>query len=392
MSPDFVRAGFIPLVDCAPLAIAREIGFAEEEALSLDLAPAPSWSALRDQLVLGQIEAAHMLAPVPVAMALGLGGMQARLDAVAVMSVNGNVVGVSSRLADRLEVQGHAFDFSDAEAAGHMLLRAAEGRLRMGVPFPFSMHAELLYHWLGALGLPSPQGLDVHTVPPPRMAAALAHSEIDAFCVGEPWGSIAVEEGHGALLLPGCAIWAGAPEKVLAVRHEWTEEARETTLRLIRAMWRAQRWLAQPENLSTASEVLARPAYLDMSADIVERAMRGHLVITPGGKRRDVSGFLRFFDGAAGFPWRSQAAWIADRLAARMGLNRHAATETGRSVYRSDLYRAALDQTSADLPGASEKLEGAIPAPTPVASQRGTLTLERDTFFDGAIFDPSPSD
>lgn len=389
MSTEPIRAGFMPLVDCAPLAIAREIGFAEEEAISLDLAPAPSWSALRDQLALGQIETAHMLAPVPVAMALGLGGMQARLDAIAVMSINGNVVGVSARLANTLLAAGHTFDFADARGAGRALLQAAEGRLRMGVPFPFSMHAELVYHWLGALGLPSPQGLDVRTVPPPRMADALANAEIDAFCVGEPWGSIAVEGGHGALLLPGHAIWAGAPEKILAVRHDWAENKPDTTLRLIRALWRAQRWLAQPDNLSTASDVLARPAYLDMSADIVERAMTGTLIITADGKRRHVSGFLRFFDGAAGFPWRSQGAWIADRLAARTGLDRHAAADAGRMVFRSDLYRAALQHTTADLPGASEKLEGAIPAPTPVASQRGTLTLERDSFFDGAVFDPS---
>ncbi|MEM1432014.1 MAG: ABC transporter substrate-binding protein [Pseudomonadota bacterium] len=392
MSAVEIRAGFIPLVDCAPLAIAHEIGFAEEEGLSLVLSSAPSWSALRDELALGQIEAAHMLAPVPVAMALGLGGMPAQVDALAVLSVNGNVVGVSKDLAGKLSALGHGFDFADASRAGLALMRATEGRLRIGVPFPFSMHAELVYYWLAALGMTVPQGLDVRTVPPPRMADALADGEIDAFCVGEPWGSIAVEGGHGALLLPGASIWAGAPEKVLAARRDWIAAHPGLSEQLIRAVWRAQRWLARPENLSTASDVLARPAYLNMSAEIIERALTGHLVVTADGQQRRVAGFLRFFDGAAGFPWRSQAVWMADRLAARTGLDRLEAALAARSVYRADLYRSALAPTMADLPGASEKLEGAILEVTPVASQRGTLMLTRDAFFDGAVFDPDLRD
>lgn len=384
-----VQCGFIPLVDSAPLVIAREIGFAEEEGIALHLSPAPSWSALRDQLAIGQIDAAHMLAPVPVAMALGLGGMPAKLDVLCLMSVNGNVIGVSNELADKLRAAGHDFGFASAREAGSALREVMEGRLRIGVPFPFSTHAELVYYWLNAMGLPSPEGLDVRTVPPPQMADALSRHEIDAFCVGEPWGSIAVEEGHGSLLLPGAAIWAGAPEKVLAVRQDWTTENLDVAHRLIRAVWRAQRWLYQHDNLSTASEVLARRTYLNMSADIIERAMTGNIIVDGTGSNRRVRGFLRFYEGAAGFPWRSQAVWLADRLAARMGLDRAEAAAAARSVFRTDLYRAALNSTSADMPGASEKVEGTNPHLTPVASQRGTLVLEPDGFFDGAIFDPA---
>ncbi|MEO1681080.1 MAG: ABC transporter substrate-binding protein [Pseudomonadota bacterium] len=392
MSTVTLEAGFIPLVDCAPLAIAREIGFAEEEGLNLELSPAPSWSSLRDQLALGQIDAAHMLAPVPIAMALGLGGLPADIDALAIMSINGNVVGVSEAIAARLDTQDYGFDFEDATIAGKALMATTQGRLRVGVPFPFSIHAELVFHWLGALGMRVPQELDVRTVPPPQMAQALANGEIDAFCVGEPWGSIAVEGGHGALLLPGAAIWAGAPEKVLAARRDWVEADRARAEQLIRAVWRAQRWLARPENLSTASDILARSDYVGVSADVIERALTGQLVVTADGRRRHVPGFLRFFDGAAGFPWRSQALWIADRLAGRTGLDRSMAARSARRVFRSDLYRAALDRTTADLPGASEKVEGAILEPTPVASQRGTLTLARDAFFDGTVFDPEHSE
>ncbi|HEX9859366.1 MAG TPA: ABC transporter substrate-binding protein, partial [Paracoccaceae bacterium] len=143
-----LNAGYIPLLDAAPLIVARDLGFAEEERLALRLTPAPSWSTLRDMLVFGQIEAAHMLAPVPVAMALGLGGVATRVDAVQVLSVGGTVIGVSRALAARMRGAGHGFDFADAGSAGRALIAATGGRLRIGVPFPFSMQAELMYFWL----------------------------------------------------------------------------------------------------------------------------------------------------------------------------------------------------------------------------------------------------
>ena len=383
-----LNAGFIALVDAAPLIIAHELGFAEEEGLDLNLRKAPSWSTLRDLLALGQIEAAHMLAPTPVAMALGLGGMTTRLDALSVLSVNGTVIGVSPALAATLRRQGFGFDFADAGAAGRALIATGQ-RLRIGVPFPFSMHAELLYYWLSSLGLPAPQALDIRTVPPPLMAQAMAAGEIDAFCVGEPWGSIAVETEVGELLLPGAAIWGFAPEKVLAVRHDWAEADPDLTGRLMRAVWQAGRWLGSPGNSTTASEILSRPAYLGVPSEVIDRALSGRLVISPRGEQRLVPHFLEFFSGAATFPWKSQAAWIGAQIAARMGLDRADAVNRARAVFRSDLYRLNLAKTTADLPGASEKLEGSLSRETAVSSDSGKLVLMPDRFFDGRIFAPS---
>lgn len=389
MSTVLLNAGFIPLVDAAPLIIARELGFAEEEGLELALRSAPSWSTLRDMLVLGQLEAAHMLAPVPVAMALGLGGLNTRIDALMVLSVNGNAIGVSTALAGRMRAAGHDFDFKDARKAGAALIAACEARPRIGVPFPFSMHAELLYRWLGAMGISVPQELSVKTVPPPLMAEAMAEGEIDAFCVGSPWGSIAVENGVGELLLPTSAIWNYAPEKVLAVRHDWTENEPDLTRRLMRAVWRAGRWLDEPANRMTTAEILSRPEYLNVSSEVIDRALTGRMVISPRGEIRDVERYLRFTDHAASFPWRSQAVWIATQMAARMGLDRDAATKVAGGVFRSDLYRMHLRDLGVELPGASERLEGAIDQMTPASAESGTLILAPDVFFDGQIFDPS---
>lgn len=380
-----LRIGFVPLVDAAPLIVAEAMGFAEEEGLELDLVAAPSWSALRDLLAQGTVAAAQMLAPVPVALALGLGGA-ARFDVLSVLNLNGNAIGVSGALAARM--QDHGFGLDDARAAGIAMLSAARPGLRIGVPFAFSMHRELVEYWLEGLGLPQAADVEIVTVPPPLMPDALAAGEVDAFCVGEPRGSVAVDRGAGHLLLPTCAIWAAAPEKVLAVRAGWAEAEPDVAGRLVRAAWRAGRWLADPANLSVASEILAPPGRLDVAAELIERSLTGRLVISPAGEERQVAGFIRFHDGAAGFPWRSQAAWIGARLARRHGLDAVRSQALAAAVFRSDLYRQHLRAAGADLPAASAKVEGSLSALTPVASSRGRLILPPDRFFDAQVFDP----
>jgi NitT/TauT family transport system ATP-binding protein len=387
MTDTVLRLGYVPLLDAAPLFVAEALGFAEEEGLQLRLIAAPSWARLRDMLALGQIEAAQMLAPVPVAMALGLGGIAARFDALSVLNMNGDVIGASNPLAERMRAAGYGFDFADAALAGHALLAAAGERLRIGVPFPFSMHAELVHYWFEGLGRPLPAGLEIHTVPPPRMAEALAAGDIDAFCVGEPHGSVAVEKGVGTLLLPGLAIWSFAPEKVLATRTGWAEAEPEIAGRLLRAVWRAGRWLGQAENRMMASELLAAPGRLALP-ELIERALTGRIVISGQGEERHVPGFVEFFAGAATFPWRSQAAWIGRRLAARYGLDPVASVSRAEAVFRSDLYRLHLRGAGANLPRMSGKPEGAMAAPGSVAAERGALILCRDQFFDAQIFDP----
>lgn len=384
-----LSVGYVPLVDCAPLVVAAELGFAAEEGLSLELRRAPSWAAVRDLLSVGRVHAAQMLSPVPVATALGFGGAGATLDAVSVLSVNGQVVGVGRDLAARIADGGHGFGFDDAAAAGHALLAAAPAPLRIGVPFPFSMHAELVRYWLSSLGPPAPGAVVVRTVPPPLMAEALEAGEIDAFCVGEPWGSHAVETGLGQLLLPGSAIWSFAPEKVLALRADWTAAEPELTGRLIRAVWRAGRWLSDPASHTLAAEMLSRRDHLDIGAEVIDRALSGRVLISPDGTTRHVDRFVLFHEGAAQFPWRSQAEWIGARLARRTGIPPAEAARRAAGSFRPDLFRAALEPTTADLPAASSRVEGAPAQDAWVPSCRGQTILYRNAFFDGATFDPA---
>lgn len=380
--------GYVPLVDAAPLILAQKLGYAEAEGIGLNLHAQPSWSALRDGVALGSLDAAHMLSPLPVSMSLGLGGLPTPMDALMVTSVNGNVIGVSNAIAARMREGGWQAGFRDPLATGNHLIRATGRRPRIGVPFPFSMHAELVFYWLGALGLKTPGELDVHIVPPSLMSDALAADEIDAFCVGEPWGSIAVENGTGELVLPGNTIWAFAPEKVLGARRDWIDDNPSTTRALMRAVVGAAQWLGNPDNRIMASEILAQPGLIDVPDGVIDRALSGYLVTRHRALAKHVPRFLEFHACAANFPWRSQAAWIASNIAARIGLNRSEAIATAMGCYRSDLYRDNLADLGIDMPGASSKMEGALGAPTAVASAKGSMILGPDAFFDGTVFDP----
>lgn len=381
--------GYVPLLDAAPLIIALEMGFAAEEGLEIVLHPEMSWAALRDRLIWGSYEAAHMLAPVAIAQTAGVGVGDVALDALMVLSVNGDMIGAGPALARDIAAAGG--DFADAGATGRALAAVASGRqLRLGKPFPLSMHSALVDYWLAGTGLSD--RVSLVTVPPPRMARAMADGEIDAFCVGEPWGSVAVEIGAAELILPGTAIWQFAPEKVLAMPHAAVEADPGRAASLMRAVWRACCWLGDPANVMTTAELVGGSRYLDVSPEILERTLTGRLVVDAQGREAGVFRAIEFFAGAANFPWRSQALWMTGAIARRTGADVGRLRTAARSSFRADLFRSTLGPIGADLPGASEKLEGAMSTQTAVASTLGRLMLGPDRFFDGKVFDPAEGD
>lgn len=382
---DRLRLGYVPLIDAAALIAAQELGFAAEEGLDLDLVRAQSWAQSRDQLGTGDVDAAHMLVPMPIAQSLGLGPAYPAFDLLMVLAQGGQAIAVSSQIEARLRHAGHSFDFHDPLAARAALALAHPGELRVGVPFPFSTHAELVRHWLR--DTPLEGRLSIRTVPPPQMADALAADEVDAYCVGEPWASYAVERGVGALLLAGRAIWAASPEKGLVVTRSFAESRPELTGRLMRALWRAGRWLDQPGNRSTAAEILARPDYLNLTPELCERGLLGRLHVTASGEVREFPDFIRFHAQGATFPWRSIAAMLGARIAGRHGLDLVQAAAQASDCFRTDLYRRHLREAGAEMPGASARIEGAMSVPTLVAAEQGQMILGADAFFDGVTFD-----
>jgi len=193
----------------------------------------------------------------------------------------------------------------------------------------------------------------------------------------------------GALVLAGRSIWASPPEKGLVLTRAFTESRPDETGRMMRAIWRACRWLDQPDNRSTAAEILSRPEYLNLPSELTERGLLGRLHVSAAGEVRHYPAFIRFHEGAANFPWRSLAALLAQRIATLHRLDVAWAMEHAMGCFRTDLYRQHLRQSGADLPGASARIEGAMQHPTAVASEKGQMILGPDAFFDGETFDPA---
>lgn len=387
MTRRVLKCGYLPLVDSAPLIIAETLGFADEEGIALNLLRQPSWAALRDLLALGHLDAAHMLAPMPIAMSLGLSGPQVQTDALMMLSVNGTVIGASRALAGRMRATGWDGSFLNPTGTRKAVLAVCDMPLRVGVPFPFAMHRLLFSYWMGR-DIPL---FELVTTPPHLMAEAVAADELDLFCVGEPWGSVAVDSGVAELILPGALIWQFAPEKVLAARRDWTQAHPETTGAMIRAVFRAAQWLDRPENHGLAAEILARSEYLDLPDTAIDRALTGEILPVLGGAPVAVPNFLRFNRGSANFPWRSQAAWMGAQIAALHGLDPTETALAAAACVRPDYFRTHIAPTGEDLPGASSKLEGAMPHRTAIASARGKLILEPDAFFDGRTFEIPPA-
>jgi two-component system, oxyanion-binding sensor len=400
VSRHHVRIGFIPLVDAAVLVAARELDFAAAEGVELELFRETSWSNIRDKVAFGLFEGAHMLAPMPIAMRLGLGSVAHEAVAPFVVNVNGNAISVSRELAGLMAPRA---GLEDAAAVRHLLQslgaavrdlhRQRRAPLTFGVPFPFSCHAYALRHCLTHAGLETGREVEIVVVPPPLMVDALRAGKLDGFCVGEPWNSVAVDAELAEIVLPASRVWQFAPEKVLGLRQEWAEANRDTLFALLRALHRASAWADRPENHVTLSEILARGAYLDLPAEVIERALNGHLTLAPDGRQGLFGDFLVLQRKAASFPWRSFALWIYAQMV-RAGQVEHTPgrLEAARQAFRPDLYRAALGPVGADLPNASEKVEGALAGETPVASRAGRLYLGPDGFFDGTVFDPNHLD
>jgi NitT/TauT family transport system ATP-binding protein len=378
MNRQILNCGYLPLVDSAPLIIAQALGFAQEEGIALNLLRQPSWAALRDLLALGHLDAAHMLAPMPVAMSLGLSGKQIATDALMMLSINGTVTGVSKAGANRMREQGWSGAFLDKSGTRDALLACCTGEaaLRVGVPFPYSMHRFLFAHWMGAqIG-----AFEFVTMPPPLMAQAVADGEIDLFCVGEPWGTVAVETAVAELILPSVEIWNRAPEKVLAVRRDWGEQNARAAGALMRAIHRACAWLDNPDNHGLASGILARSEHLDLPDHAIDRALTGQILPALCRTPIEVPAFLRFHRGGATVPQREQADWIASAMAQSQSMDFADVLGAARASFRTDLYTAYIPDAALEISLAQ----------TPFGAAHDGTIPSSGAFFGGATQDDLP--
>ena len=387
-----IAAAYLPLTDSAVLVAAKEMGFAAEQGVDLALVRTESWATLRDRLVYGQVQAAHMLAPLAIAVTLGLSQHPASLSAPFKLNVNGNALAMSSDFAAALDPDP-ARRVEDPIAAAHDFAGAIGLHRRkpvIGIVHRFSSHALMLRYWLSYAGIDPDRDLLLRVLPPSLMVEAMRGGEIDGFIAGEPWSSVAVHEGLAEIVAVGANIWRRGVEKVLAFRTDWMEAHADSVDRLLVALDRAAAWCDDPANREGLAELLSRPHYVGRPIEAILPALSGRLTLRPGDHPVDVPDAMLFHREAAAFPWRSQALWIYSQLV-RWGLAERS-EETERrvaDVFRSDVYRRALAGTGAPMPGASMKVEGALVTPTAVGSHRAGLTLGPDRFFDGRVFDPT---
>ncbi|MEH3046300.1 CmpA/NrtA family ABC transporter substrate-binding protein [Sphingomonas adhaesiva] len=392
MSIETMRIGFLPLVDAALPILARELGFAEEQGLALDLVRDVTWATVRDRLLYGHTDAAHMVAPLAIATALGHDRPATAMAVPFVLGLNGNAITFSIALG---EACGLGDALGDPHAVGAALRavavarRDAGRRLRFGVVHRYSSHNYMLRYWLAGVGIRPDADVEIVVTSPPFAADALAAGEVDGICVGEPWNSIAVDRGVGRIALATAQIWRRGVEKVLAMRAGVADERRDATLRLIRALHAAAAHFVRPDTVEDSAAILARPAYLDAPVDAILRAITDRIRVVPGGDPVHYPDFMFQYREAANFPWRSQAAWLYAQMARWDGRGHDAAAAAvAAATFRPDLYRAALAGSGAPLPGASSKLEGALGEPIGAGSTQGRLVLGNDRFFDGRAFDP----
>ncbi|WJR74874.1 CmpA/NrtA family ABC transporter substrate-binding protein [Bradyrhizobium sp. NP1] len=347
-----LRIGFIPLVDAAALIVAVDKGFAAEEGLDVTLVREVSWSNVRDKLNIGLFDAAHLLAPVAIASSLGLGHVKVPIVAPFNLGINGNAITVSPALHGALvnELEGDRFDpmataRALARVVAHRRKRGAEP-LTFGMTFPFSTHNYQLRFWMAAAGVDPDEDVRLVVLPPPYMVDSLASGHIDAFCVGAPWNSIAVDRGIGHILHFVSDILEHAVEKVLALRQSWAERHPDVVAKLVRAAQRAGDFIESLENRAEAARILAHPERLAVDMEVIRRTLDGQLKISPDGSLRQSRRYLLVAREGTARPDPVQAAWLYAQMA-RWGQTAvsPAALKTVQAVFRPDLYDAALGRS-----------------------------------------------
>src|SRR6185437_3550005 len=365
--------GFMPLLDCASLVVAGERGFAAQEGIELALVRETSWANIRDRLIIGHFDAAHMLGPMSVASTLGIGHVRVPIIAPFALGRGGNAITVSLRLWDQMERAG-AVPGGHPRVQGAALKRVVEARnsahlepLTFAMVYPFSCHNYELRYWLAAAGIDPSRDVRLVVIPPPFLVDALRAGQIDGFCVGEPWNSVAVNAGAGVIVTATTAIWPMSPEKVLGCRPEWAQRHPMQLASLLRALYRASQWCEQAENHADLAQLLAQPRYVGAPAELLRRGLENALVLRHGSPAAAIPDFYVPVARAATFPWVSHALWFYSQMVRWQQIEFTAEyVAAARATYRPDLYRAALGSVIADIPVAD---------------------VQADRFFDGALFD-----
>lgn len=365
LEKDELKLGFIKLTDMAPLAIAKEKGFFEDEGLFVTLEPQANWKVLLDRVITGELDGAHMLAGQPLAATIGFG---TRADIVTPfsMDLNGNGITVSNAVWDMMKpnipvgADGKPVHPIKADALKPVVEKfRAEGKpFNLGMVFPVSTHNYELRYWLASGGIHpgfySPADVSgqikgdalLSVTPPPQMPATLEAGTIVGYSVGEPWNQAAVFKGIGVPVITDYEIWKNNPEKVFGLTKEFTEKNPNTTLALTKALIRAAEWLDADNNANRpeAVKILAKAEYVGADEKVIANSMTGTFEYEKGDKR-EVPDFNVFFRYNATYPFYSDAVWYLTQMRRWGQISEHKPDTwydgIARAVYKPDIYLKA---------------------------------------------------
>lgn len=379
--------GFIKLTDMAPIAIAYENGYFEDEGLYVSIEAQANWKVLLDGVIDGRLDGAHMLAGQPIAATMGF-GTKAHIITPFSMDLNGNGITVSNEIWAEMKpnipkmADGRPVHPIKADALKPVVEKyKTEGKpFNMGMVFPVSTHNYELRYWLAAGGIHpgyyAPHKGDtsgkidadvlLSVTPPPQMPATLEAGTIYGYCVGEPWNQQAVFKGIGVPVITDYEIWKDNPEKVFGITAEFAEKYPNTTVRITRALIRAAKWLDENNNANrpAAVKILSQPNYVGADYDVIANSMTGTFEYEKGDKR-DVPDFNVFFRYYATYPYYSDAIWYLTQMRRWGQISEDKSDdwykELAANVYRPDIYRKAAASLVAeglaeaeDFPAADE--------------------------------------
>ncbi len=362
---DELRFGFIKLTDMAPLAIAYEKRYFEDEGLFVTLEAQANWKVLLDRTITGELDGSHMLAGQPLAATIGF-GTKAHIVTPFSMDLNGNGITVSNEIWDLMKPNipvgddGKLVHPIKADALKPVVDQFVnDGKpFNMGMVFPVSTHNYELRYWLASGGIHpgfySPTDVSgqikadalLSVTPPPQMPATMEAGTIYGYCVGEPWNQQAVFKGIGVPVVTDFEIWKNNPEKVFGLTKQFTQDYPNTTLAITKALIRAAKWLDENDNANRmeAVEILSRSEYVGADKEVIANSMTGTFEYEKGDKR-EVPDFNVFYRYYATYPYYSDAVWYLSQMR-RWGQIHEAKPdswydEVAKSVYRPDIYLKA---------------------------------------------------
>ena len=338
-----VKVGFIPLTDCASVVMASVLGFDKKYGIKITPTKEASWASVRDKLINGDIDAAHVLYGLIYGVHLGISGPKKDMAMLMTLNQNGQAITLSKKLADAGAVDG---------ASLAAVMKKDKREYTFAQTFPTGTHAMWLYYWLAANGINPMKDAKIITVPPPQMVANMRVGNMDGYCVGEPWNHRAIADGIGINGITTQDIWKDHPEKILGTTADFVAKNPNTSRAMIMAVLEASRWIdSSLSNRMKMAETVANTAYVNTSVDVINQRILGRYQ-NGLGKTWDDPNHMKFFnDGAVNFPYLSDGMWFLTQHR-RWGLLKTDPDYLGvaKQINKIDLYKQAASQVKVNVP------------------------------------------